>query len=249
MDATTTVNTDDYIAIDRQTMLNFHGQYTFIFDGETLVLFETEQIKHSTNHPLTNQAFSENVLNYIKMHLECYENTQNVILKPDTLARFYSWYEQSRKSGLTPNELETHTDPYIAERYKIVKYYMTATDFESHFHNFNPEDTNEARYERALAEKALILSKPKTWLIRHSSLNRPGNEEDRKLLLAQGTRYYVLSYLSETYTIKHILLKQRVGMGWEYGLTDIWFPTFLECVEYTLTINGLFYTKRIGYYG
>jgi len=53
----------------------------------------------------------------------------------------------------------------------------------------------------------------------------------------------VLSYNDINHEIKHLLLKYQVGIGRKY--TNIWFPAFLDCLEYTLKSNNLPYSKHI----
>lgn len=232
----------NYIDINRRTMLDFHGKYIFIFTHDHVDLFELEAIKNSIYHPLTGVILPKNVIKYIELHDKCYTETKNLDLSAETLNNLYDWYQKSRKKGFSVQYLATQ--PETMQAYNIVKYYMTATDFQSHFKNFNPNDSNQERYERDLAEKALHEQKtPGSWLLRHSSYNRPIDENTTEFFRKCGIRYYVLSYIDKIAQIQHVLLMYRVGMGWQYK--TYWYSTFLDCLEAILHINGIPFSKRI----
>ena len=235
----------DYIETDRQTMLDFHGQYTFLSDGVKLSLFETEQLIGLTIHPITGLPLKAHEIQYIKFHHECYLYTKDMILTPETLSSFFLWYDESRKSGESVPDLRL--SPQTAEAFKIVRFYLTATDFQSHFREFNPTDSEQEKYERDLGEKALRTGAINgSWLLRHSSWNRPVTQEAIELLRKSGTRYYALSVINENAQIGHILLSYSVGLGWKHR-EDI-FPCFLDCLEDILRRYNIEYGKRIPKY-
>lgn len=239
------ITTNDYIKIDRQIMLDFHGKYVFIFGSDRLDLFETESVRDLTTHPILGKQLSKETIQYIKLYAECYDSTKNMPLSSQILQQFFTWYDERRKAEITVEQLKTDISTYQA--YNIVRLYMTATDFQDHFINFNVLDSDQERYERHLAEKALNERKRVgTWLLRHSSFNRPSNEVDRLNLWKRGVRYYALSYIDNNGQIQHILLTHQVGKGWKYSTH--WFSNFLDCLEFTLNKNKLPYYKRIGKY-
>lgn len=240
-----TIDDRDYIAVDRQTMIDFHGRYTFLEGDEKLDLFETNQIINLPTNPLTNQTLTQEELQYIKFHDECYKYTGDMELSPETLQQFFTWYADSRRAGATVEALRDSPD--TAQAYNIVRYYLTATDFQSHFRNFNPTDSDKEAYERDLAEKALRTSKTiGKWLLRHSSRNRPVSEEAQDKLQRLGYRYYALSYIAKDAQIKHLLITCKVGKGW--STFGSWYTNFVDVLEEALIKSGLvFYQQIQGY--
>lgn len=235
----------DFIAIDRQTMLDFHGKYTFLQDIGKLSLFETENLIDLTTHPVTGEDLSIEEKTYIKFHYDCYEYTDDMILSPETLTSFFTWYDKMRKIGKEVRQLKEAPD--TEEAFNIVRFYLTATDFQSHFKEFNPLDSEQERYERDLAEKALRQGETSgLWLLRHSSLNRPVTPEAIEKLQVLGVRYYALSYIDDNGQIQHKLLTHAVGIGWKESKAI--FPCFLDCLEYTLHKYKIPYNKRIDKY-
>ena len=239
------ITTIDYIKIDRQTLLDFHGKYIFIFGTDRLNLFETKSMINLTTHPILGKQLCKETLQYIKSYEECYEMSKDMLLSPQVLQQFFTWYITRRKAEVTVEQLKTNVSTYQA--YNIVRLYMTATDFQDHFRNFDPENSDYERYERHLAEKALQKRKQiGTWLLRHSSYNRPNNEEDMLNLRRKGIRYYAISYIDRDNEIQHVLLIHQVGKGWKYSTN--WFSNFLECLEFALIKNKLPFYGRIGNY-
>jgi len=240
-----TVNTIDYVAEDRQNMIDFHGKYTFLEGDDKLDLFETDQLINLTENPVTQEPLTQEELQYIKFHDDCYKYTGDMQLAPETLQQFFTWYADSRRAGAT---IETLRDsPDTEQAYKIVRYYLTATDFQSHFRDFNPTDSDKEAYERDLAEKALRTSKTiGKWLLRHSSRNRPVSQEAQDKLQRLGYRYYALSYIAKDAQIKHVLITCKVGKGW--SSFNSWKTNFLDVLEETLIGSGLvFYQQIKGY--
>lgn len=235
----------DYIETARQTALDFHGKYIFLSRDDQLELFETEAVKDFTSHPITGESLPNEVLEYIKFHVNCYDTTKDMLLSPETLRSFFNWYSESRKAQRSVKDLKTA--PETAQAYNIVRFYMTATDFQDHFKSFDPANSDQERYERDLAEKALReRAKIGTWLLRHSSYNRPVDNKVKEILKKTGIRYYALSYIDTDTQIKHRLLAHHVSKGWKY--LENWFPNFLECLEFVLEQNKLPYYRRIGTY-
>lgn len=235
----------DYIETYRQIMFDFHGKYTFLFDGTKISLFVTEQLYNLSSHPITGKKLSASELQYIKFHYDCYQYTKDMELTHDRLSDFFIWYDESRKIGKTIPDLRLA--PETAQAFKIVEFYLTATDFQSHFKEFNPADSEQEKYERDLAEKALREGAINgSWLLRHSSKNRPVTNEAMEKLRIAGIRYYALSHINKDEQIEHILIEHAVGLGWQYGRFA--FPCFLHCVEYILNASDIPYNKRISRY-
>lgn len=231
----------DYIAVNQQTMVYFHGKYTFLENNDKLNLCETKRLINSD----TDRTLTEEELNYVLFHDECYENTINIELTSDILQRFFTWYLESRRAGITIENLRN--SPNTTKAYNIVRYYLTATDFQSHFRSFDPTNSTQERYERNLAEKALLDSDiAGRWLLRHSSKNRPVSKEAQDILQKLGYRYYALSYSTEDKQIYHILITHKVGKGWYSGTT--WYTNFLDVLESTLVKHKLSFDQRISGY-
>lgn len=234
----------DYIEADRQIMLDFHGKYTFIRGNDSLVLFETDKLLDLAENPSTGGEILPQEKIYIKFRHDCYVHTDNIELSLEILDNMFTWYDVSRKSH-SIKELESNRN--TREAVDIVRCFLTITDYQSHFREFNPLDSESEQYERDLAEKALITGmKSGLWLLRHSSKNRPQTETEVKNLRKMGIRYYALSYVDNDYKIQHVLIKQSVGLGW-HGYDKI-FPCFLDCLEYLLMIYDIPYSKRIDAY-
>lgn len=250
----------DYITVDHQTLLDFHGQYTFLNDNyltepdppkhrlpPNLQLYETMSLIGLQNHPITGRELTVAEKNQVVFNNNCYNETHNLVLAPETLAGFYSWYDQSRMNRMPVSYLRDSPD--TAEAYKIVKYYMTITDFQEHFKEFNPVDAKAEAYERVLAEGALNEKRQRgAWLLRHSSLNRPATPEERQWLKLSGTRYYALTYMDINHKIVHVLLTFHVGLGWVYYKDQIPEPSFTEFIEKVLDHEGIPYHGRISHY-
>lgn len=249
-DYTSDIKTDnydniDYISLDRNIIFQCHGKYIYLFGNENLTLFKTKRVIDLAENPITQKKFSPHIINYIKFRAECYNDTRDMLLTKEILEKTFSWYENERRAGITVDQLKT--SPETEQNYKIVRYYMTAIDFQSHFKQFDPADSDQERYERDLAEKALRNGGRKgLWLLRHSSYNRPGKKETIDRLRRYGIRYYALSFVDEEMEINHLLLTHQVGVGWNY--LRAWFPTFIDCLEYTLDANNISYFKRISSY-
>lgn len=242
MEATTNI---DYIAMERDIRLEFHGAYVFVPGDNKLELFETAAVRNLQVHPLTGQKMSKAIQDYIQLNVECYDLTGDMLLTPESLQAFFTWYDESRNNGVSIYQLMN--DPTTSEAYNIVRFYLTATDFQAHFKDFDPADSDQERYERDLAEKALRGRKRVgTWLLRHSSYNRPVEDTAKELLQRTGVRYYALSFISNKAQIEHKLLTQKVGYGW--GYSKRWFSNFLDCLEYVLVDNDLPYSERISKY-
>jgi hypothetical protein len=237
----------DYIATEHQTMLDFHGKYTFLIGDDRLDLFETEKIKDLTLHPTTERKLTPEEIAYVLFHNDCYRETKNLLIDQETLNSFVNWYFDMRKGGHSMYDLAIN--PETKEAYNIVRFFMSPTDFQSHFRNFNPQNSTQETYERDLAEKALRDNgKTGSWLLRHSSYNRPVGEENQRKLKRMGIRYYALSYISfENYQIQHDLIKYSVGKGYTIFETKN-FTNFMAALEYLLDIRNLSYAKRIGNY-
>lgn len=241
---TDTINID-YIETARRTALDFHGKYVFLLRDDQLELFETEAVKSFTEHPITGEPLPDEVIKYIKFHVDCYDVTKDMLLSQETLRAFFNWYGEIRKSTIPIEQLKTSRE--TQEAYNIVRFYMTATDFQDHFKSFDPANSDQERYERDLAEKALReRAKIGTWLLRHSSYNRPVDNKVKEILKKTGIRYYALSYIDTDTQIKHVLLSHHVSKGWKYS--ENWFTNFLECLEFVLEHNELPYYRRIGSY-
>src|SRR3972149_2709437 len=131
----------DYIAIDADMLLKFHGKYIFLNHHDQLQLFEIDKVMST----ISDKEFSPQELAYVKFRDDCYKETANIDIKP----KLFQWYEAQRKAGTSIESLSTTED------YKMVRYYMTINDFQSHFRDFNPQDSQQNTYERDLAEKVL----------------------------------------------------------------------------------------------
>jgi hypothetical protein len=235
----------DYIAQDRIIQRTNHGRYVYIFGNDELQLFDTEEAKDLTDNPLDGKPLTAAALAYIKFHADCFAFSQPLELSDELLDQFFIWYDQSRTAGQSVASLSTN--PETSQAYNIVRYYLTITDFQSHFKSFEPDNEGQERFERAQAEKALRERRHiGAWLLRHSSLNRPVEPEVQESLHREGIRYYALSYISRETQINHRLIEQRIGFGWLYNRQ--WFTNFLDCLEYALYVNHLPYNERIGEY-
>lgn len=235
----------DYIKAEGQIKINFRGRYLFLFGEDTLDLFDVEMVKPMIRHPVTKEVFESSTLKYIQAYAECYKLTNDVDVSPKLLKTLYHWYNRNRKAGISADVLNNDTETKSA--YNIVRHYLTITDFHSHFHDFNPHDSNQERYERDLAEKALKLNgRIGTWLLRHSSYNRPNDKEKADKLKRYGIKYYAISFINRIGLIDHELIQYRVGYGWKNR--NKWYPTFIDCLEAVLISLGLPYERRIDDY-
>ena len=232
----------DYVGVNRQTMVDFHGKYTFLEVGDNLYLFETGRILELGKNPITDNDLTNEELEYVRFHNECYRDTRDMELSPETLQKFFTWYSDSRKAGVSREVLRDSPDTQQA--YNIVRYYLTATDFQSHFRDFDPTDSDKEAYERDLAEKALRESGTVgTWLLRHSSRNRPVGKEAQDRLQKLGYRYYALTYVARDNRIHHVLITMKVGKG--FSICEPWQSNFLDVLEQTLTNRRLSFQQRI----
>jgi len=241
-----------YISQERTLKLDFHGEFSLLPYENNLLVFESSKFKGLRAHPDNREAISDMTFAYIKSQNDCYDLTKDMLLSPSLLDDIFTWYDDSRNGNSTMESLANNIDPQVRQTFNIVKYYLTPLDFQSHFKWFNPEDSNADKYERDLANKSLSNKKVGTWLIRYSSLNRSLDPSTLLINEHNGIKFYVLSYIQSVIPLKsevvitHLLLKQRVGFGWHYS--NMWFPTFLECIEYTLSHNNLTYSERISTY-
>lgn len=235
--------TQNYIDADRQIMIEYHGGAIFLEGLGTLMLFTTNDI--TDKNPITGAPLSSEVLAYVKFRDQCYRYTKNISITEEVLNDIFKWYSDSRREEISI--LELRNSPETREAYNIARFYMTATDFQSHFRTFNPSDSNMEKYERDLATKALLNSGiVGKWLLRHSSRNRPEEKDEQNKLLKLGIRYYALSYLETPGKIQHILITCKIGKGWNSG--GRWYTNFLDCLENTLAKNGLNFHSQISSY-
>lgn len=232
----------DYVDLERSMMHNHQGKYIFLEGATGLNLFETKSLRKEKQHPITGRDLKSEEISYIKFHDKCYRETHGMLLTESSLACFFSWYEKMRSTGTSLDGLRNSRD--WTHAYSIVRYYLTATDFQSHFVNFNPIHSNKYAFERDLAENALRARKDiGTWLIRHSSRNRPACNEEWERLQRFGIRYYALSFIGQDCEIKHTLIVCKIGSGWYAA--DRWHTNFTEALEATLVRNNLSFTQRI----
>lgn len=216
-----------------------------LFGNKRVERFLIQDIRNLTRHPITQEPFSDPVTPYIQEHAQCYDLTNDLVLSDGTLREFFKWYDESRKKGFTVSELRNNLETTYA--YNIVRYYLSIYDFQSHFRTFDGTDINQERYERYLAEQALSTrGRVGTWLLRHSSYNRPVEQKARDRLKQYGIRYYALSYVTKMYQIEHELIEHRIGFGWRHRKT--WFPNFLDCLEEILRRLDLPYDERVSKY-
>jgi hypothetical protein len=184
-------------------------------------------------------------IGYIAFHVDCYERTRELIITQETLNKFIGWYLQSRKEGKQVADLRTN--PETEQAYSIVRFYMIPTDFQSHFRDFNSQDSKQEAYERDLAEKALRQrGSIGSWLLRHSSLNRPVTLEARNRLKRLGIRYYAISFITPTFQIEHRLITYHIGRGFLFQKQ--WFTNFLDTLEFILGFLNLSFGRWISDY-
>jgi len=230
---------------ERTLFLEGRGKYILIPGDNNLVLFETKLLSDEIINPMTNVKMSSDTILYIMFAMNCHLSTSNITI--EYIQKCFEWYSNLRKKGITFKDIRNEHK----EKFNIVKYYLTPIDFQEHFRNYNSSDSEAESYERDLAEKALIQSNEiGSWLIRHSSKNRPTNQEELNYLNNLGIRYYAISYLYSNTEIKHILISKYVGVGWKYVENNIYhtFTNFLECLEYVLLSLDLKYGARISVY-
>src|SRR5690606_31930628 len=128
---------------------------------------------------------SDNIL-YILFHYNCYMTTYHLDINNDLLKQYFNWYFDLRSKGISYSEIKSNV--LNNEKFNIVKFYLNPMDFQDHFKNFNPEDSDAEAYERDLASQALLKSNYiGSWLLRHSSKNRTEGSSVK--------RYYAVSYL------------------------------------------------------
>lgn len=237
----------DFVDKERDIFFGARGKYIFIRGNTGVTLFETELLSDEIINPLTNIKMSNDEILYIIFALNCYLTTKDINL--NIFDEYVEWYINLRKSGKSFKDIRSNQE--YRDKFNIIRYYLTPTDFQEHFKLFNPNDSNAETYERDLAQKALIKSgETGKWLIRHSSKNRPKNEQKYNYLIRFGIRYYVISWLESDSIIKHILIRKVVGIGWQYFQNDFYhtFTNFLECLEYVLLTLNLEFNKRISVY-
>jgi hypothetical protein len=239
----------DFVDEERILSLKEKGKYVFIPGDKNVVMLETSSLVGENINPITGIKMSSDTILYILFHSSCYINTHHIDLDQCVLDECFSWYHNMRRKGKTFDEIRLSQQ--FKEKYNIVKYYLTPVDFQEHFRSFDPKDSNSEVYERDLAEKALINSgEIGSWLIRHSSKNRPESKDMQNYLNNFGIRYYAISYLESSSKIKHLLINKEVGVGWNFSDTEQFhtFTNFLECLEYILIIFDLKYSSRISVY-
>jgi hypothetical protein len=227
----------NYIDADRFNMLDFRGRYLFIKDRDHLKLIEISDFQI--------QGLNRAVIKLIQFRTECYNVTKDLYIDESVIRDLASWYSKARKhhSLLALNE-----NPDTNLQLAIARYYMVPEDLYHHFRNFDPLNELSERYERSQAIEALLdYNVAGTWLIRHSSYNRPKNPNTLADIIKFGIRYYVLSYSmyrQETMIIKHILITFNVAMGWSYDVEGaVIFPNFLNCLEDILEKHHLQFTN------
>ena len=233
----------NFIDEERDVLLKERGKYLYIPTLTGPKIYETSKIINEIVNPFTGKKMSSDTILYIQFHWSCYwESIALDKLTSEKINDCFAWYHNLRKKGISYREIKT--DQKYKENFNIVRHYLTPTDFQEHFKNFDPNDSEAEAYERDLAEKALQKSQLKgSWLIRHSSKNRSDS-------INNYTRYYAISYLDLDNTIRHFLISKVVGIGWRFLENDEYstFTNFLECLEYVLTALNLEYSSRISVY-
>lgn len=235
----------DYVAQDRMILHKFCGKYFLLKAENNFEIFETENLVGKTENPLTGAPFLQRELDLINFYFECYKYTQKLEISEEILNKFFLWYSQTRRLKtvryLLRDSLET------SEAYSLVNYFLTATDFQSHFRNFDPQDSGKQAYERDLAQKALLSENVRgKWLLRHSSRNRPSSKEKQDKITTEGRRYYALTYMDHNRKIRHVLITFVVGQGW--SIFDVWYTNFLDALENSLEKLGLLFYKHVDGY-
>ncbi len=221
----------DFVALDRELLLKYKGKRALLEHNGKLEEIIIESMEDCEKHPITKLPLSTAESNYIKMHIECYLSDNNVDIKD-----LYEWYETCRTSNLYMDN----------KMYKKAKLYLTITDFQSHFKMFTPHDAEMERYERAAAENILQLKGSGWWLMRHSSYNRSSAPKIKDAIDNLGARYYALSYMDNYGSIQHVLLYHMVGKGWY--IKDMWYPSFIEYLEYILMKYKLSFNRHVTSY-
>jgi hypothetical protein len=230
----------DYIEADRFNMLDFRGRYLFIKNQDSLKLISIFE------QPSVNR----NTLRLIEFRTECYNVTKNTYIDEDVIQDIASWYTEARKDY---SILDLHENPDTHLLLVVARYYMVPQDLYLHFRNFDPLNDTHERYERSQAIQALLNHNiAGTWLLRHSSYNRPQNPNTLADIIRFGIRYYVLSYSKQhpdTMIIKHILITFEVTVGWSSTADDtLIFPNFLDCLEHILQTYKLRFSDLYGDY-
>lgn len=200
-----------------------------IYDVETLyelvIYNETNNIKQI--EPSTRRELSENEIKYIKFHYEIYSRFHNEKINKNLLLREY--FEMKNKN---------RNDQELVEKARLL---LKIEDFYEHFKNYEVENLSILKLERTKAETFLNVSSPGSWVLRHSSCNRPKKDgvvdrERMRMNKLKGFIYYALSFKDENRVIKHVLLKKVLGEGWFLENNGrIYFVCFIDILDYLIS--------------
>jgi hypothetical protein len=216
----------------------YKGSYVFIEGTDKLELFETKNVRNLYINPITNQLFNDEQLQYIQCMYECYNEFQHIEITKSFVSSLVDWYDDIRRN--VPFEKVKTQYP---DAYKLVKYFTTIDDFQSHFIDFASkytelEENKHVKHERWMVEKSLLDSGiTGKWFLRHSSKNRTETSPS-------WVTFYALSFIDKDKKIKHVLLKHHIGCGWTFK-REIWYATFIDMLEDILLKYNLPYDKQI----
>lgn len=237
----------DYIQADHFNMIDFRGQYLFVLDHnkQQLQLIDTLLSRQSLiSHRLNGNTVSHETLLMIAFRLECYNVTKNLDINDDLIRKLANWYIEIRKDH-TILSLDDNSDTSL--QMKVVRYYVVPQDLYHHFRNFDPLNETHERFERDQAINELKSHNVSgSWLLRHSSYNRPKNPNTLSDIIKFGIRYYVLSYSKIEHNdmiIKHVLITYNVATGWSTSTEKTLFPNFIDCLENILQKNNLTFSN------
>jgi len=228
----------DSIDLDQDIIFEHKGYYTFLRDNSILTLFETDKLTDKINHPISLRCLTSDELKYIHLKRDCLVETLSIDITNDKLEEIFEWYDQLRKVGNSYSSLNL-------KQLNLCRYYLTISDFESHFYYFNPSDKYQIKQENEYTTTLLLSQKEENyWLLRHSLLSTGENIDDGNKLREKGIRYYLFSFTNKILSITDVLITFSIGIGYHTEITG-WHPCFIDCLESILTHCSIPYNTHI----